>query len=1116
MNLNLATQRLVDGLAVEASAGTGKTYSISALLARELVADERMGIGNVLVTTFTRNAAAELRDRIRGMLVACESSLRSLEPPDDPFLLSLRQLAEPADGAERLRRALAAFDSANIMTIHQFCSIILRAASQSVDLGAEEVPIRRTISMAVNDELVTLMGTADGSDSARGILQRTANPTLLADVVEAALAHHGAALVLASGIDGIPDDLRSGVAGELRTFVNACCARVQAALASTPSFDELIRRAHDVLCSGQHGAVREALAARFQWVLVDEAQDTDSLQWEILGSVFSRVDGGHPRGSISIGDPKQAIYGFRGADVNAYLRHVKHVDTSLRRTLTTNFRSDERLVEALNVLLDGARFGGVPDGPSIVFEQVVARQEHPAIVGVEGMCVLDLVGATNQDDLVAPVADRVVELLSSGVTISDGSGTTRPLRPRDITVLTRTGRTAQDVQRKLLKHGIPAVSNSTQSVAAGSTYGAIRRLARAIARPSHDGLTRMLAVSEFFGWSMLDPHLQDEGFLAEMQDLLESLRRTLASDGVTALAEAVLRSGVPRSDSTVSDTFLASQDGLRRLTDFSHVIEYVHSATRGRGIQPEELISHLDDLRLVDEKSDVAARRVETDEDAVQTMTIHSSKGLEFPVVIVADLWKPLTVKRSKPTVTVVEWEGGDEIDPGRRVIDMGHVFGGKLAPDEDGSRTMVGELDRIRKKSAFDERSRLFYVAVTRAKHHLTVAIPVPAPDAVFREGEGEVAIRTGDRGCLDLARLTELRGTVVRRPGRDLPDPMDRPPGDDVPELTIAPSGRSVSVVHPRTSFTAITRAMSQQSSVAVDELPRVDDELVGEASQSAEVDPQGMVELPLWPLPAGRHFGIAVHAILEHVPTDADLPLQERVRESVLRYASPRLISRHGDLLVDGLCRVLETPLGESWEDVRLCDLEPSQRVNEMRFNAGLSESSVPVAVLGEHLTGVLAVDDPLRAYAVDLASLAPQVDVRGVLNGSIDTMLWLPVRGEDRLVICDYKSNRISQPDHLAPIDRYSPLRLRDEMAHHHYPLQALLYGVAAFRYLRWRTGDAVRADRMVGGYAYLFVRGMVGAGTPADSNGRYGVASWSSDPYPGLWSELSGLLAGVRQ
>jgi exodeoxyribonuclease V beta subunit len=424
--------------------------------------------------------------------------------------------------------------------------------------------------------------------------------------------------------------------------------------------------------------------------------------------------------------------------------------------------------------------------------------------------------------------------------------------------------------------------------------------------------------------------------------------------------------------------------------------------------------------------------------------------------------------------------------------------------------------LDRLRRAAAFDERSRLFYVAVTRAKHHLTVMLPTPVEDAPFSADEEPVAVRRGDRGCLDLSRIPSTADGAVIEPPRPIPPRPSGLLGRDSTALEIAPAIRDATIVHPRTSFTAITRAMSIPGAVTTDELPRVDDEFVGERPAEGTVDPSGSVDLPLWPLPAGRLFGIALHSILEHVSADESVPIADRVGESVRRHASPNLLARHERALVEGLVQVLETPLGRSWDDVRLCDLRPSQRVNEMRFNAGLAESSVPVAVLGEHLAGALAVDDPLRSYAVDLASLAPQVDVRGVLNGSVDTMLWLPVGGEDRLVICDYKSNRISQPDHLAPVDRYSPSRLVDEMAHHHYPLQALLYGIAAFRYLRWRTGDAARSDRMVGGYAYLFVRGMFGAVTPSDAHGRYGVASWSSDPYPGLWNRLSDLLAGVRQ
>jgi exodeoxyribonuclease V beta subunit len=391
---------------------------------------------------------------------------------------------------------------------------------------------------------------------------------------------------------------------------------------------------------------------------------------------------------------------------------------------------------------------------------------------------------------------------------------------------------------------------------------------------------------------------------------------------------------------------------------------------------------------------------------------------------------------------------------------------------------------------------------------------VPVPSGGEPFAADDRPVAVRDGDRGCLDLSRVPLTDGKAVIEPPRELPSRQLAPHRADPPVLEVAAASRVASIVHPRTSFTAIAEAIFRPGEIVVDQLPRVDDEQIGEPVEGS-VDPDGELNLPLWPLPAGRLFGIALHSILEHVSAEPGIPLADRVGESVRLHASPGLLARHEQDLVEGLVQVLETPLGPSWDDVRLCDLGPAQRVNEVRFHAGLTSGSVPLSVLGDHVAGRLAVDDPLRPYAEELATVASGADLRGMLNGSVDTMLWLPVRGEDRLVICDYKSNRVAQPDDLAPIDRYSPERLRVEMRHHHYPLQALLYGVAAYRYLRWRTGDAARADRMVGGYAYLFVRGMVGAATPVDDHGRYGVSSWSSARYPDFWRGLSDLLGGVR-
>lgn len=1113
MNLDLGAQQLLNGLAVEASAGTGKTYSITGMLTRELVADDQLAINQVLITTFTRNAAAELRDRVRRMLVQAEASLCTPTPPDDPFLKSLRGLVDPAEGAARLRRALAAFDTANIMTIHQFCSIVLRAASQPITVTGDEVPIRRTISRAVNDEMVVMMGRDVNEDPVTGILQRELEPERLVDVVAAALSHPTAVLRLVTGAAGRDAATRRSMELSLGVLIDRCLARVRAALDAEPSYDELIRRARDVVCGGEYESVRQALAARFRWVLVDEAQDTDSLQWEILGALFADDAAGSRRGLISIGDPKQAIYGFRGADVNAYLRHVAGTTADLQRTLTTNYRSDEDLVGALNVLLEGATFGGVADGPVIRFEQVSSRRLGSAVTGIAPMVLIDVPGATGQERLFEPVVAQVLRLLDGRVTVEDGDGAPRPVRPGDITVLSRTGSVAQRVQRELVRRGVPAVSNSTESVAKGATFAAVRHLVRAMERPSDDGRVRMLAASALFGRSMLDPIMRDEPFLEGMQDVLERWRTVLEVDGVTGLAAAVLAAEVPVVAVPVSSAFLGTIDGLRRLTDFAHVVEYLHAATRGRGVQPAELLVCLDELSLLDDKSEVAARRVETDDDAVQSMTIHSAKGLEFPIVIVADLWKSWIPSLDGRGAAVVEWEHGREIPAGTRVIDAGHAVGGEIGGDVEETKEFVAEVDRLRRKATFDERSRLFYVAVTRAKHHLTVVVPGEPEAGGFKPDDVPVAVRRDNRGCVDPSRVGDTDGRAVREVPRSLPRIAARSEGDPAPVLDVAPSTRTASITQPRTSFTSITRSMSRMGSTVLDELPRVDDEQVGEPA-GALVDPRRTTDLPLWPLPAGRQFGIALHSILEHVAHGGS-PLSERVRDAVRGHASPGFLSRHEDALVDGLTRVLETPLGASWDDARLCDLDPSRRLNELRFNAGLSTEPLQVAALGRHLASRLTSDDPLRPYVAELASTREEIEICGVLNGSVDTMLWLPVRGEDRLVICDYKSNRIAQPDDLEPIDRYSPARLRDEMAHHHYPLQALLYGVAAFRYLRWRTGDASRADWMVGGYAYLFVRGMVGASTPSDRGGRYGVASWSSDSYPGLWRELSDLLGGVR-
>ena len=215
---------------------------------------------------------------------------------------------------------------------------------------------------------------------------------------------------------------------------------------------------------------------------------------------------------------------------------------------------------------------------------------------------------------------------------------------------------------------------------------------------------------------------------------------------------------------------------------------------------------------------------------------------------------------------------------------------------------------------------------------------------------------------------------------------------------------------------------------------------------------------------------------------------------------RATSGRLRSCHADL-VRIVTDTLETPLGGPFGDVTFAQVPPCDRLAEMDFDMGLASlaDGVQAQAIGEVLAEMLPADDPLRDYAATLAGPAFEVDVGGLLTG--------------RLLICDYKSNKLHRTGMPDPIRAYAPDRLVAAMAEHHYPLQALLYGTAVSRMLRWRL-PAADPDDCIAGVAYAFIRGMKGAATPTDARGhRSGVFAW--EPPRGLWRRLSDVLVTPR-
>lgn len=1059
--LDLLADDFPHGLVVEASAGTGKTYSVAAIVTIELAERDDLRIGQILITTFTRNAAAELRDRVRKRLVETADRLRrKAEPGDDKVVVRLRRQGDAAvaDCVRRLERALVEFDTATITTIHGVCSRVLRLAGLEAGGLSDADDTDRIVTEAVNDLVVGHSTPAHRWDEKK-----------VAQVVRALRQDP----FLEAWIDPALDDSARRLLEPFRPHLSGCVRRIQAAMTVAPSYNDLLRIACELVRDEARADLLEALAARFRLAIVDEAQDTDQLQWEFFNRLFPGGDG---RRLISVGDPKQAIYGFRGADVRAYMRQAKQTGTT-DRTLVVNYRADQPVLDGLNAAFAGREFGsGIGyrhvDAPR--HRQAARIREMPGSIEF-----LDLGEAGSRGALARPVLGKVIELLDDAriADKDDPAGPGRTVGPQDICVLVRSGSVGQVVQQTLGRAGIPAVTGGTSSVMASSMALDIRSLLEALERPSDLGRVRRVAATRFFGHSLAAVGSLAADSSREIQDVQDRLLgyvTILAKHGIAALGAAI------EADEAVMTRIAQGRHGERNVTDFLHVIEVMDGSGPGTGCAAKRALEVFSRLANIDEKHELVARRVESDADAVRIYTIHAAKGLEFPCVIVADLWK----ERSSGGSPAVFYD-----DDGKRKLNLGFALGKESAHAK--SRKEAAEIE---------EAKRLLYVAATRAQHYLALI----------------VGRQKGTK--TDPAPLSILQQTMT------LPEPMTRPNGrstlrrrlakdaaDGAPLAVAAPP--QVERTYRRMSFTGIAAARGHGRDRPFDPEGGGYDELEagGGESPPAAPEPPGQ-RRDVIDLPAGVAVGRIVHEIFEHVdPTRR--PLADEVRKVVVeRATSGRLKDRH-DELVTVVTETLETPLGGPFGPLTLDAIGPRDRRSELTFDMGLAAlgAGIKARAIGELLLDTLPESDILRDYAKLLAGPAFDVPVGGLLTGSIDALLRLPgsTRGQPRLLITDYKSNKLHRNDAADPLAAYAPERLMAAMAEHHYPLQALLYGTAVYRMLRWRLPEA-DPDECIAGVAYAFIRGMKGRATPTDPRGhRSGVFAWQAPR--GLWRRLSDLL-----
>lgn len=1073
-----------------ASAGTGKTFALAGLVTRYL-ADGAASLDQMLLITFGRAASQELRERVRCQIV---DAVRAFA---DPSTVGDNQLvAYLLDGTDdqravrrqRLRDALAGFDAATIATTHQFCQLVLRSLGVAGDTAASVTLLERLddlVTEIVDDLYLAHFG------------QERDDPAL----------HYSEALRLAREVVNNPStqlrprdpDPDSRAAVCLR-FANDVLAELDTRKRrlGVLGYDDLLTRLADALATDGSPA-RLRMHRRWPIVMVDEFQDTDPVQWQVIDRAFSGRST-----VILIGDPKQAIYAFRGGDIVTYLRAAQTAGE--RKTLNTNWRSDSALVARLQVVLRGAQLGD----PAIVVNDVGAHHRGHRLAGaprndpfrlrVVSRKTLGRRGIQNlpidelREHIGADLAADIRALLAAGATF-DGE----PLQARDIAVIVERHRDAHACFKALCDAGVPAVYTGNTDVFTSEAAEDWLCLLEAFDQPHRPGMVRAAAATMFFGETAQTLAAGGDALTDRIAKTLREWAGHARERGVAAIFEAAQLLGM-------RDRVLGWRGGERHMTDLAHVTqllqEVAHREHYGLPALRDWLRRQRDERGGAPERN----RRLDSDAAAVQIMTVFVSKGLQYPIV-----YLPFAFNRNTQDSDVVLFHDED----GTRCL---HV-GGKDSPD-------FKTVERLGRKEDASDDSRLTYVALTRAQAQL-VAWWSPAyfePNGGLsrllrgrRPGDPVVPDRcepakVSDDDALARLREWEAAGGPVIEDSVVAPAPS-LPPAPVPRHLDSRHFHRAIDTTWRRTSYSGLIRVAQASGVSSEPDVAGLDDEVGDIPLSSKAAGPD--VPSPMADLPAGATFGSLVHAVLETAdPFAADLAaeLEEHIREHCAWWP----VAATPEELAAAMVPMHDTPLGPLAGGLTLRHIGLSDRLRELDFELPLAGGDRPsvgpearLADLAPLLREHLPPDDPLVSYADRLTDPAlGDQSLRGYLTGSIDAVLRIPDGAGHRFVVVDYKTNLLGDPERPLTAADYDRPRMAEAMLHSDYPLQALLYCAVLHRFLRWRIRD-YDPDRHLGGVLYLFVRGMCGADTPVRDGHPCGVFSWR--PPPSLITALSDLL-----
>ena len=816
------------------------------------------------------------------------------------------------------------------------------------------------------------------------------------------------------------------------------------------SYDDLLSDLRSALQSEGSGILSGAIRKKYRAALVDEFQDTDPVQFAIFESAFGQGD----TTLFLIGDPKQAIYSFRGADLFAYIRAASYVQR--RYTLTENWRAEPGLVRAVNTLFGRPQhpflYEAVPyekaraavrEAPSLT---IGGRAEPPLKLWALDGCGETVSAERARERIRRAVAAEIARLIEAGRRGEACIGET-PLREADMAVLVRSNREALLVQEALTGLGIHSVLYTTGNLFDTAEARQVELVMRAAAEPNDEAAVRTALATDLMGLdgAAIEALMGDAAAWEGRVRRFHDWRDTWERHGFVRMFRELLQA------EGVRPRLLALPGGERRLTNVLHLAEVLHGEEMRRRTGTGGLIQWLATQR--DEETprlEAHQLRLESDADAVKVVTIHKSKGLEYPVVFCPFNWGP---SRAGNVYNFHDEKDGWQLN---------------VALEDAGE-----EARRAAEREQLAENVRLLYVSVTRAKNRCTLVwgpinraetsslawiLHGPKSDPSSAVDETAARVAGMDEGALrrELEAIAAASdGAVALIPMPEEAGPAILPDGGRTGPLEAREFRREVVRAFEVASFSSLIEDADRGVTAGEGLAERPDHD--ERAPRRAEADATGPPDI--FSFPRGPRAGKCLHAVFERLDfADAGRGTLDGIVKTAL--AEYGYEAHWSDVLCDMVGRVIDTPL-EPGQGVRLSGLAREKCLHELGFTFPLR--ALTPAGLRELFAGALGVagDIPERIGSLRFRP------VEGFMKGFID----LVFEQGGRFYLVDWKSNHLGTRPGNYGADALAAV-MREDL----YVLQYHLYAVALHEYLKGRVRD-YDYDRHFGGVFYVFLRGV---------------------------------------